>query len=467
MGLGKLIKEGESNTLEFKENFDKETIETAAAFANARGGTILIGISDTGEIKGSSPGKESLKEWANQISQSTEPSLIPEIGAEKVNGRTIVCIRIAEFPIKPVSVKGRCFRRVGNSNRAMSPQGIAQMHLDSTGMNWDALPARDTSISDIDAEKIERYIRAANASGRRRIGKGEKPLKVLEKLELIKNGKPTWAAVLLFGKKPQSLLSQTRIHCGRFRGKTTVIDDRMIEGSVIEQVDDAMDFIRKNINVEFVMTGELTREEVWDYPLEALREVIVNAACHRDYSSPSNVEIRIYDDELVTWSPGGLPSGITLEDLYKLHRSVLRNKKIAGVFYDIGWIEQWGSGIDKMRKACVNAGLPEPVFEEYQGFRVIFRKDIYTEEYLRGLGLNERQIKAVMHVKEKRRITNKEYQQLCNVRKRQATDDLKELEGKGIFERVGKTGKGTYYVLKGRRRGKTGIKGAPKGRGAD
>jgi len=92
---------------------------------------------------------------------------------------------------------------------------------------------------------------------------------------------------------------------------------------------------------------------------------------------------------------------------------------------------------------------------------------IYTEEYLRGLGLNERQIKAVMHVKEKRRITNKEYQQLCNVRKRQATDDLKELEGKGIFERVGKTGKGTYYVLKGRRRGKTGIKGAPKGRGAD
>ncbi len=191
MELGKLIKEGESNTLEFKENFDKETIETAAAFANAKGGTILIGISDTGEIKGSSPGKESLKEWANQISQSTKPSLIPEIGAEKVNGRTIVCIRIAEFPIKPVSVKGRCFRRVGNSNRAMSPQGIAQIHLDSTGMNWDALPARDTSISDIDAEKVERYIRAANASGRRRIGKGEKPLKVLEKLELIKNGKPT------------------------------------------------------------------------------------------------------------------------------------------------------------------------------------------------------------------------------------------------------------------------------------
>lgn len=116
-----------------------------------------------------------------------------------------------------------------------------------------------------------------------------------------------------------------------------------------------------------------------------------------------------------------------------------------------------------MRKACIKAGLPEPQFEEYQGFRVIFRKDIYTEEYLKKMGLNERQIKAVMFVKEKGKITNKDYQELCEVRKRQATDDLKELEDKGILERVGITGKGTYYILKGRQRGKRGIKGAPKG----
>jgi len=113
----------------------------------------------------------------------------------------------------------------------------------------------------------------------------------------------------------------------------------MIEGTVIEQVDETMDFIRKNINVRFVMTGKPAREEIWDYPLEALREAVINAVCHRDYTISSNTEVRIYDDKLIVWSPGGLPFGITLDDLYKPHSSVLRNKGIGGVFYDMGWIE--------------------------------------------------------------------------------------------------------------------------------
>ena len=137
-----------------------------------------------------------------------------------------------------------------------------------------------------------------------------------------------------------------------------------------------------------------------------------------------------------------------MEDLYKSHSSVLRNKGIGEVFYDIGWIEQWGSGIDKMQRACKKAGLPEPHFEEYQGFRVIFRKDIYTEEYLHNLGLNERQIKAVMYVKEKGKITNKEYQDLNAVKSRLASYELDDLTQKGIAERVGKVGKGTYYRFK-------------------
>jgi ATP-dependent DNA helicase RecG len=229
--------------------------------------------------------------------------------------------------------------------------------------------------------------------------------------------------------------------------ETIVIDDRMIEGTVIEQVDETIDFIRKNINVRFVMTGKPAREEIWDYPLEALREAVINAVCHRDYTISSNTEVRIYDDKLIVWSPGGLPFGITLADLYKPHASVLRNKGIGSVFYDMGWIEQWGSGIDKMRKACVEAGIPEPLFEEYQGFRVIFRKDIFTEEYLLNLGLNERQIKAVRYVKEKGKITNKEYYTINNISRQMATIDLANLVEKGIFMRTGKAGKGIAYQL--------------------
>ncbi|MEA3414649.1 MAG: ATP-binding protein, partial [Thermodesulfobacteriota bacterium] len=152
---------------------------------------------------------------------------------------------------------------------------------------------------------------------------------------------------------------------------------------------------------------------------------------------------------LTIWNPGGLPLGITMEDLFKPHGSVLRNKGIGAVLYDMGLIEQWGSGIGKMLKLCTNAGIPAPHFEEYQsGFFVEFRKNIYTEEYLRKLGLNERQIKAVVYAKKNGRITNKNIQELFKVSRETATRDLIFLLEKDILLSSEIKGAGTYYVLK-------------------
>ena len=450
MNLQDLIKAGESDTVEFKEKFDDRTIESAVAFTNTKGGIIFIGVSDKNNIKGIEIGKETINQWVNQISQSTDPRIIPEIEKIQTNGKTVVAVQIKENPIKPVSTKGKCLKRVDSSNRAMTAQEVAQMHLHSTGMSWDKYPAKNASLEDIDIEKVKRYIQKAKETGRKRIGDDEESIQVLEKMKLINEGQPTWAAILLFCKEPHNLISQAAIHCGRFKAGNIVIDDRMIVGTVFEQIDEAMDFILKNTNVEFVMTGKPEREQVWDYPLEALREALINAVCHRDYTILSNIEIRIYDDSLVVWSPGGLPFGITLEELYKPHSSTLRNKGLAEVFYDTELIEQWGSGIEKMQKYCIDAGLSEPTFEEYQGFRVVFRKDIYDEEYLRDLKLNERQIKAVMYVKRRGtgKITNKEYQEVCNTSERTSSRDLADLAASGLFEQIGTTGKGTAYVLR-------------------
>lgn len=459
-----LIRKGESENTEFKENFDKETIETAAAFANTKGGVILIGFSDKGKVNGVQIGKETLKDWANQISQSTEPRIVPEIEQNEIEWRGVVIIRIKEFPIKPVSVRGRCFRRVGTSNRMMTPQEIAEMHIHSMGTSWDAFPAGDKTLEDIDLKKVEKYIREANATGRRKIE--ESPLEVLEKLELVKDGKATWAAILTFGKEPQRPLLQSAVHCGRFRiDKTQIIDDLMVETDLIDQVDEVMKFVTRSISVKYEFEGKPRRKEVWEYPLEALREAVINAVVHRDYTAPSNVQVEIYDDRIEIWNPGRLLPGITIDDLYKKeHKSVIRNRLIAQMFYDIGYIEKYGSGTIKIIDFCKQHGIPSPEFKEvFGGFSVVFRKDVYTEEYLRNLGLNERQIKAVMYVKERGKITNKEYQEICGIKKRQATDDLKELEDKVILERVGKTGKGTYYTFKERQRGETGAKGALKG----
>ena len=226
------------------------------------------------------------------------------------------------------------------------------------------------------------------------------------------------------------------------------IDDNYIEGDLISQVDEVMSAIQKNINVRYEITG-IRRKEIWDYPISALREAVLNAICHRDYRELSEITIKIFDDYISIWNPGGLPIGTTLEDIFDpAHHSNPRNALIAQVFYDIGEIERYGSGIQRIIEDCKNAGLPIPEFKEaFGGFQVIFRKDIYTEEYLRSLGLNERQIKAVMYVKEKGRITNKEYRTLNNTSNKTAYLELINLTEKGVFETQG-TGRETFYTLR-------------------
>ncbi len=449
MEIEKVIQKGESEVIEFKQNFGRGAIETAVAFANTKGGIILIGVSDNGEVKGVQLGRETLRDWMNQISQSTEPTVIPEIRDVQIYGKDIVEIQIKEYPIKPVSVRGRCFRRVGNSNRVMTPQEIAQIHLGCLGMSWDALSARDSSINDIDLEEVKRYIKNANSSGRRRFERSEDPVRALGKLELLSEKGPTWAAIILFGKDPQSKLLQSTVHCGRFKQETIIIDDKMIRGTALEQVEEVMDFVRKNINVRFVITGKPQREEIWEYPLDALREAIINAICHRDYADNTDIQIKIYDDRITIWNPGGLLPGMTIEELYDPnHSSKPRNKLIAQTFYDVGLIERYGSGIQRIMNACKSSNLPMPVFEEkFGGFLVIFRKDAYTEEYLKELGLNERQIKAVMYVREKGKITNREYQELNTVSNKTAYLDLSNGVNKDVFISEG-TGKQVRYVLK-------------------
>jgi ATP-dependent DNA helicase RecG len=237
------------------------------------------------------------------------------------------------------------------------------------------------------------------------------------------------------------------MHCGLFNtDEISVLDDRMVMGTIIEQVNDAMEFIRKNIRVAFVMTGEPERRQVWDYPVEALREAVINAVCHRDYTISSAVEVRILKDSLKVWSPGRLAPGITLPELFTSHASVLRNKGIAQILYDIGWIERWGSGIQKMRSASAEAGLPEPVFQEDQGFSVIFRKDVFSAEYLAQMKLNERQLQAIPYLRKQGSISKREYQDLVLVSARTALYDLTALVNKGVLVRVG-TGKSSRYSL--------------------
>jgi len=161
---------------------------------------------------------------------------------------------------------------------------------------------------------------------------------------------------------------------GRFRGETLIVDDRRIDGTLFDQVEGAMGYFREKLDTRFEMTGRPQRDVIWEYPLKALREAVTNAICHRDYISTRDTEVRIYDKELMVWNDGGLPSALSIESLREKHTSVPRNKQIAEIFYYAGVIEAWGGGTRMIVDECVAAGLPNPAFEQIQGFRVTFNK---------------------------------------------------------------------------------------------
>lgn len=445
--LDRILATGESETIEFKESLDREALETVAAFANAKGGVLLVGVCDDGTVRGVTLGKETLREWANRIAQATH--LHPQIGALSYEGKTVAVIETSESPLKPVPCRGRYFKRVAQSNRQMTDDDLTRLVLGKMGMTWDQVVEPRASLDDLDYEQLRRFRKLCNLKGRRPIPEDEEDRGALEKLGLLRDGQLTRAAVLLFAKEPQRFYPSAIIKIGRFRSPTLIVDDREIYGTLFEQIDGAMGYFREHLQTRFELHGEPAREVIWEYPLEALREAIINAVCHRDYLDVGHAQVRWYDDYLVLLNPGGLPSPLSLEDLKRPHRSVPRNRLIAEIFFYIGWIERWGSGIQKMLDACAASDLPEPEFEESQGsLWVRFRKDILTEEYLRSLGLNERQVRAVLYVKEKGRVSNAEYQQHCRVSMRTASRDLAELVQKGVMEQIGRTGKGTFYILK-------------------
>jgi ATP-dependent DNA helicase RecG len=377
-----------------------------------------------------------------------------------IEGDTVVIISIKDYPLKPVAIRGRCYRRVGNSNRVMTPAEISEMHLQSMGTTWDATPCPNATLKDIESDIVNEYVSRTKNTGRRHFRDDENIPSLLEKLDIVHNNTPTWAAVLAFGEKPPQ---QAKVKCGKIRGTSTIVDDFVVDVPIIMQVEAVMEYMRRVLTLSYSISGKAKRDEIWEYPLDAVREVVTNAVCHRDYSSPAQIQIKIFDDRLVVWNPGGLPFGMSIERLMDPnHNSIPRNKLIAMIFYDMGLIENYGSGIQRIFDKCHELCFPEPVFKELDGcFQVTLHKDIYNDEYLANLGLNGRQIRAILYVKEKGKITNMVYQSINNVSKRTATRDLDELISKALIVQIGKTGKGTHYKLK--QRGQRGHKGVIKG----
>jgi len=195
----------------------------------------------------------------------------------------------------------------------------------------------------------------------------------------------------------------------------------------------------------------LSRIETYEYPEEALREALLNAVSHKDYTGCTPIQISVYQDKIMMWNFGQLPENWTIDMLQAKHSSVPYNPDIANAFFRSGYVEAWGRGIEKINNYCVEAGLPLPLISyNHSGCWVEFRKDIFNAESLRDKGLSERQIKAVLYIRENGKITNSEYQTLNSVSKRTATNDLTVLVSKfSLLKKIGTSGSNIWYEIVG------------------
>jgi len=290
MNLKPFSTAGESQTLEFKASFDKATVESLVAFANAQGGTVLGGVTDKGAVCGVTLGKETLNEWLGQIKSATSPAIIPDMETFTEQGKTVVAIHMSEFPVKPVNTRGRYFKRVASSNHQLALGEIADLYMQSLQLSWDAHQAGTHTLDHLSMTKIKRFISLVNDNGRFSL-EGE-DFAALEKLNYIVNGHPTWAAMLLFAKEP----IRHHIHIGRFKTPSMIIDDRQFTDTLFEVVEQSMKFIVSYISVAFEFDGSVQRKERFAYPLPALREVLLNAVIHRNYTDGSDIQIKIFDE---------------------------------------------------------------------------------------------------------------------------------------------------------------------------
>lgn len=447
INLSTLNKHSESETLEFKESFDKKALETIGAFANSFGGTILIGVRDDGHVTGIVIGNNTLEDWTQRMQSNIQPRILPSIALRDYNGRTVVAIKVDQAN-DPVSVDGRFVKRVGRTNQLMSPEEIKQRLIASSGTSWDAQVVSEATMSDLDQNAVSRFISLVKTTGRRPVGE-HGPDEILSKMELVKNGLPTRAAILLFGLHPMRFFMSSLIQLGRFRSETLIVDDKRNEGNIFEQIEECMIWCKQRFETELIITGKPARDEKWEYPLEAVREALINAVCHREYAALSNTQVRLYDDRIEIWNPGGLLLPLTPEKLLQEHASIKRNPLIANSLFFAGFIESWGSGTLRIAKLAQEANLEIPEFRSQPSeFRFILRKRIMTEAALEKMGLSGRQIAAVLHVVQAGRVTNREYQDKWAVSRATAGRELSNLVERGLLARHG-SGQHAFYTLAG------------------
>ncbi len=406
----KLIKQGESETIEFKKDLSNTIAKSVCAFANSSGGIIIIGVDDNGNIYGISD-----EERLYNIISSVTP--YPNIEIEKlfINEKKVIVLKIKKST-KLHSYNGIVYVRVGNINRPLSVNEILERAAESVMLSFDLIPNREAKIDDLDEKILKKIIR------KKKISKED-----LEKANLITPEGVLNGTILLFGKNPQQFFEYAYIDF-----VDEIKNERIsISGALWKQVEDAFDLLTKSLKEKIIVKG--TKRVL--LPTRAFREAIVNAIVHRNYFVNSPIVIKIKESVIEITNPGSFPPGVSVEH----PRHVARNPLISKFMYRLGYGERLGKGIELIISDANAKNFSVQYIPSENFTSLIFSQKISTKNVVEEMILSL--------IKEKNELTAMEIAKELKLSKRTILYYLKRLIKQNKIIKIG-SGKNTKYKLK-------------------
>ena len=435
----------ETQNIEYKSSWRDEYLKWICGFANANGGTIFIGKDDKGNTVGVAEAKKLLEDIPNKVRDVL--GILVDVNLQETTEGDYLEIVVEPYP-NPVNYKGQYHYRSGATKQELKGVALDKFLLQKQGKRWDSVTIPKVTIADLKQETLAFFRERGIRSKRLPDTIPQDDLEqLLENLNLIEEGNLKRAAILLFHPNPEKFITGAYVKIGYFQREADLVFQDEVHGNLIEQVEKTIELLFTKYIKAIISYEGIHRVETYEYPKEAVREALLNAIAHKDYSGLTPIQIRVYRDKLMIWNEGTLPENWTLEKLLQSHSSRPYNPDIANAFFRCGYVESWGRGVRIMAELCEAQGLPQPFYNiDGSDFWIEFR-DLFNEKELKHKGLNERQIKAVLYVKEKEKITNKEYMELNGISNRTATYELKELvERYNLLKQLGSS-INTYYEL--------------------
>ena len=403
--IKELLSKEEGRTLEFKENTKplKKIIQTIIAFANTAGGQIVIGVCDkTKEVVGVEDIFLEEERISNAVADTVSPLISPRIQIASYRKKQLLLIVVPHcygpYYLTAKGELGGTFIRVGSTNRVADLDNLEGIRRSKERKSFDELPNFQATLEDLDMDLARRLF-------------------LNEKKKFTKE-----AARSLFGKKPSEFFKTSKISLVSYLDPEGIdpLDSQVLEVPLVEAIDPMISFVRRNTAM-YAKIGAIKREETSQYPKEVLREAVVNALLHADYSVDKQIQVTVYSNRIEVLNPGPMPYGLDLETAIS-GVSQIRNWVIAKVFKDLRFTDRWGSGLRRMIVQSKRLGFPAPKFEEPNLF---FRVTIYDKNYIeKALGIDN---KLYTHLSEHGNISVKEAQELWDVSLRTARQRLKVL----------------------------------------